>query len=253
MSEHNSFADGEDFIALNAIRVEALYNNGVIPSMVTLFGAQVVFFSFWNGNFTAPKITWLVLLSIIICVRYITVRSYQTSKKLVEEYPFWLNAYFIGVIFSGLIIGSSIYVFIPEDNINHVYLFTIYALILLAGSIGIFSVFQRVYYGFNLPVIVPLIIFLISRNNEIYNNLGWLVCVFVFFILIIQFQSQRIMTQLLIIKLDNKNLLSNYELDRQRMHIMERMHNTKAKQAKELQEALKLCYEKLDHITHKKE
>ena len=44
--DEKEFSD-EDLVVLNALRVETLYNNGVIPAVVTMFGALVLFVIFW--------------------------------------------------------------------------------------------------------------------------------------------------------------------------------------------------------------
>jgi hypothetical protein len=253
MDDESASISDEDFITLNAIRVEALYNNGTIPAFVTMLGALVVIFSFWDESLNNARIIWLSSLAIVTCGRFFCVKTYHSSEKPASEYPFWLNIYFIGVLCSGSIFGSAIYIFITEGNIIHIHLLTMFFLILLAGSIGIFSVFQRIYYGFNLPLILPLIFFLLSRDDEKLNTLGSLVIILVIFIFVIQLLSHRIINQLLMVKLDNKNLLNTYEVDRERINILERLFNTKAKQVKELRYALKVCRLKLDQLTQNKD
>jgi cytochrome bd-type quinol oxidase subunit 2 len=236
----------EDAITLNSLRVEALYNHGVMAAIITLLGVLLLFIVCSDNSFTIEKKIWLFLLSILSIVRYLTVRFYKSSKKSAEEYPLWLNIYFIGVICSGSIIGASPYIYIDENNTTHINLLITFSLVLFSGSIRIFSVFQRIYYGFNLPLIVPLIIYLLTSNNETLVTHGYIVCLYTICIIAIQIQSHRIINQLLLIKLDNKNLLKTYEIDKEKINLLERLHNTKAKQVEELKVALKISRSKLN-------
>ncbi len=144
------------------MRLEALYNNSIIPVFVTLTGCTALFYVLWNKEIAVAAISWLTILFIVTAIRCFIVTQYRTSKKSPEDYVYWLNIYIIGAICSGTVLGSTAYVFIVDYNIMNTGLLTMFILVMASGSIGIYSVFRRIYYGFNLPTIIPLIVFLLN-------------------------------------------------------------------------------------------
>lgn len=245
MLKLQSLSDEKDITVLNALRVEALYNHGVIPSVVTLIGALIIFFIFRGEELTGYQISWLVLLLIISMGRYFTVWLYKTIDVPAENYRSWLNLYFAGVVLTGSVIGSFVFIFSEHGEIYDIYLLTMFFLVLLSGSIGIFSIYQRIYYGFNLPLIIPLIAYLFSVDNTLLNTLAEFVCLFAIFIFIIQYQSHRIIDQLLSIRLDNRNLIDRYAVDQNRIDTLESTNDIKTRKIEELNIALRDCRRKL--------
>ena len=64
-------SNGEDFLKLSTLRVEALYNNSVIPVAVTLTGCVVLFFVLLNNQNQFAAVSWLTVLLIVSAVRYL--------------------------------------------------------------------------------------------------------------------------------------------------------------------------------------
>lgn len=240
--------DKDDSIRLNALRVEALYDNSLIPVAVTFTGCAVLVFVLWNKEIAIAAISWLTLLFIIYAIRYFINTRYHASTKSHEDYAYWLNVFFIGTICSGAVLGSTAYVFSVGNNIINAGFLTMFILVLVSGSIGIYSVFQRIYYGFTIPTIIPLIIYLLYQQNELMNKLCMVIIAFVVFIFVIQFHASKIINQLLMIELNNKNLLDSYELDHDKINNLERLYNTSKMQLNNAQDELRLYREKLKQL-----
>ncbi len=217
----------DDHIKLNALRVETLYDHSVIPIAVMLCGAFILVFVLWDKNNSLPLISWFTILLLVTIGRFVNVYWYRASQKIPEQYSRWLNRYLIGAIMSGIIWGSAAFVFITRFNIVDIGILSMFMLVVTAGSIGIYSIYQRTYYGFNIPAIVPLIIYLLSNNDEILNSLGFVIIIFVGFIFIIQYDAHRVMNQLLLIKYDNHHLLNGYEKDQRRIRTLETLSTIK--------------------------
>ena len=154
--------------------------------------------------------------------------------------------FFIGALCSGSLLGSTAYIFITDYDLLNISLLMMFMLVLISGSIGIYSVFQRVYYGFAIPTIVPLAIYLLTQKNELLNQLCLILIAFVLCIFIIQFHSHRIIKQLLTFKLDNDVLIKHYELDHDRINILERMFKSCEMRLKNTENELRKCKERLE-------
>jgi hypothetical protein len=220
----------EDYLLIQNLRIDALYNNAAIPVVVMLCGAFGLIVTLWNEKNSFALLSWFITLLTITGIRCFIVWKYKHSSKSADEYPFWLNIYFIGTCFSGLVWGATAYLLPTENSIIELGLITMFMLVVISGSIGIYSVFKRIYCALSLPTIMPLIIFLFIQENEQMNDLCLITSLFTFFIFIIFFHSQKITNQLLLIKFDNEVLLNNYEKDQDRINILERLNNTRSAQ-----------------------
>lgn len=213
--------DRDDYIKLNALRVEALYDHSVIPVAVMLCGASILLFILWQKSNALPLLSWFFILILITIGRYINVFQYRVSEKIPEQYIRWLNRYFFGAILSGMVWGSAAYIFITNNDIVDIGLLCMFMLVVAAGSIGIYSIFQRMYYGFNLPALIPLIIYLLSQHDELLKSLGIIIIIFIGFIFLIQYDAHKVINRLLVIQFDNRHLLNGYEKDQRRIKDLE--------------------------------
>jgi len=237
----------EDYVILQALRVDALYNNAAIPVVVKLCGALGLLIAFWDERNTYALFLWFTVAIIITVMCCLIVLKYHSTQKRLEKYPFWLNMYFIGTLFSGIVCGTTAYVLPVENNIIELGIITMFMLVVISGSIGIYSVFKRIYYAFSLPIIVPLIIFLFAQDNEQLNQLGLITSIFTGFIFVIHCYAQKITNQLLIIKFDNKFLIDGYKIDQEKINILERLNRTRSKQLEKAR--MELNYLKINNET----
>lgn len=86
---------------------------------------------------------------------------------------------------------------------------------------------------------IPLIIYLFSANDTVLNTLADFVCLFVIFIFIIQFQSNRIIDRFLSIRLDNRNLIDRHDTEQKKIDSLREGDNEKSSKIKKLQTKLK--------------
>lgn len=240
--------DTDDYIKLNALRVEALYDHSIIPVAVMLCAAVILVCILWNENNALALFAWFSMLLLVTIVRYINVFKYRTSEKNPGQYPFWLNMYFGGAVLSGMVWGSAAYVFITNNNTVDTILLTMLITVTAAGSIGIYSIFQRVYYGFNLPAVIPLIVYLVSRGDQLVNMLGAITVVFVGFIFVIQYDAHKVINQLLLIKLDNRFLLDSYERDQRRISKLEMLNKNKDEEIKKIRVELSISRDIIEKL-----
>ena len=210
----------EDYLLLRTLRVDALYNNAVIPVIAMLCGALGLLITFWDKNNSSVLLLWFGAMIITTVGRCLIVLKYHSSPKKTEDYPFWLNLYFSGTFISGCIWGTTSYLLPVENSVTELGLITMFMLVAISASIGIYSVFKRVYYALSLPTILSLIFFLTLQENPQLNTLGIITAIFTFFIFIIHYHAHRIINQLLILKFDNQSLLDHYKHDQEKISIL---------------------------------
>ena len=231
--------NANDLVKINALKVDAIYNNASIPVIVMLVGALGLIITLWDARNTYAILSWFTALVVITLIRYLIFLRYKKTHKEPEHYTYWLNTFIYGAIVSASVWGTTAYILPVNNNVIDLGLITMFMLIIAAGAIGIYSVYRRVYYASCLPAIVPLILFLLYQDNEQLNKLGNITIIFSMCIFVMQYHSHRIMNQLIISKYDNKSLLNNYERDQARINVLELLNNARKKELEILTEQLK--------------
>lgn len=220
----------EDLLLLQSLRVNALYNNAAIPVIVMLCGAFGLVITLWDEINSTVILAWFVTLVIITAGRCFIVWKYHQSETKADEYAYWLNLYFVGTLLSGLAWGSTAYLLPTDPTIIEMGLISMFMLVVISGSIGIYSVFKRVYYALSLPTIVPLIFLLLIQGDEQMKSLCLITTLFTFFIFVIHYHAQKITNQLLLVKFDNSVLLDNYENDQEKINLLKNLNKTRTQQ-----------------------
>ena len=239
-------ANEKDLIRLKALRIETLYSNSIVPVIVALAGGFVLYYILLDELNAVAATSWITIYFIAAAIRIIVVRFYNVSTKSPERHDYWLNIFFAGVVCTGTLLGSMAYIFINDQDIINIGLLTMFVLVVASGSIGIYSIYQRIYYGFNISMLLPLIIFLLNHNNEQFNKLTTILIAFTVCIFIIQYYAHRAINQLLMMKIQSENLLDGYEVDQDKIKELESLNNSYTKQLKDSVSELRLCQEKLE-------
>lgn len=227
-----------DYLILRTIRVNALYNNAATPVIVMLCGAVGLATTFWDATNSTALISWFSILFIITAARCFLVFKYHRTEIRPEQYPYWLDLYFVGTMLSGFAWGSTAYLLPIENSPIELGLITMFMLVVISGSIGIYSIFKRVYYALSLPTILPLIFFLFIQEDKQLNQLCLITSVFTFFIFVVHYHAQKIANELLILKFDNKILLDHHETDQERINTLERLNRARSDQLEKAQSEL---------------
>lgn len=168
----------EDHVLLQALRVDALYCNAFTPMLSLLFGALSIIIYFWGVDNVYPMLYWFTVLCVIAAIRCLIIFKYKTYQIAPEEYPFWLSIYKFGLMITGIVWGSAVYILPVENNYIDIGVLTMLILVVISASTGIYSVFNRVYYCLSMPMIAPLIYFLITHESEQLHKMGLIVSLY---------------------------------------------------------------------------
>ena len=239
-------ADADDLSRLNEFRLNTLYYNSIVPVIVTAAGGFVLYYILWNESNAIATNSWLTIYIIVSAIRIIIIRFYNISTKSPEDHDYWLNIYFVGAVCAGTLLGSLAYIFIIDQDIVNMGLLSMFVLVVASGSIGMYSIYNRIYYGFNIPMLLPLIIFVSIQNNEQFNKLSIILIAFTVCIFIIQYYAHRAINQLFKIKIENENLLHGYEVDQGRIKNLESLNYVYSMQLSDTMDELDLYKERLE-------
>ena len=196
---------------LNCKRTEVLYEQS-LPTIVASFVAAIILVVILFGEIAGKALfTWFAVFLLLSAIRVYGIIQFNYSSTRIDNHDLWLSRYVLGAFLSGMMWGMTGFIFMPGLDIIYTAFITLCVSGLVAGSIPSYSVYHGVYYGFNIPAITPLIIYLLTKNSSQYYVILVLLCFFVAFMFFIESRTHKMVLNLLKLKFDTMNLMLNLD------------------------------------------
>ena len=166
-----------------AEQVRHLYRLSPAGYLGTLINASIITYALWNIVDNAVLVGWFVAVMATTCGRYLLYRAYLTAPGLHAEPNAWANRFFIGATAMGALWGMLGTALFPHHSMPHQFLviFVVGGMVLAAA--GVLSTVKRIFYGFTLPAVIPLIMTLFMQGQTVHVIMGMLVVVYTVVIL----------------------------------------------------------------------
>ena len=166
-----------------AEQVQHLYRLSPAGYLGTLINASIITYALWNIVDNASLAGWLVAVMAITSGRYLLYRAYMRAPGSHAEPNVWANRFFIGATVMGVLWGVLGTVLYPHHSMPHQFLviFVVGGMVLAAA--GVLSTVKRIFYGFTLPAVIPLIMTLFMQGQTVHAVMGMLVVVYTVVIL----------------------------------------------------------------------
>jgi len=182
-------------------RIHLLFEQSGLGVVTTIISALILVFLLRNLIDTAILTGWLAAIFMVSLLRILLVFLYL-RKSAPENAPRWRrwNIFIVGV--AGLIWGSSAWLLFPETSAIHQFLlaFLLYGTA-SAAALG-FAVMVRAFLAFSVPMMVPLFLRLVTLPGEEYLLMALTTVIFWVFSFMICGNQQRIRLNLLHLKED---------------------------------------------------
>lgn len=178
-----SGASEDDAGQLYAEQVRHLYRLSPAGYLGTLINASIMTFGLWNVVDNAVLAGWFTTVVAITTGRYLLYRAYVSTAAADTPARSWANRFFVGATMMGCMWGVLSTVLFPHSSPAHQFLviFVIGGMVMSAA--GVLSTVKRVFYGFTLPAVVPLIMVLFAQGQSVHVLMGTLVVVYTVVIL----------------------------------------------------------------------
>jgi diguanylate cyclase (GGDEF)-like protein/PAS domain S-box-containing protein len=156
-----------------AEQVRQLYRLSPTGYLGTLAIASIVTYGLWNVGDNRMLAAWFASVCAITLGRYLLYRAYISSvagRELTANQ--WANRFFAGAVAMGCMWGLLSAALFPHRSLPHQFLviFVVGGMVLSAA--GVLSTVKRVFYGFTLPAIIPLIMVLLLKGESPYVLMG---------------------------------------------------------------------------------
>jgi hypothetical protein len=151
---------------------------------------------------------WWVVISLILVTQYGMYKFYSRQRSSRIDYVLWHRLLIGASVTVGLCWGLGLmYMLIVVDEPHHIFL--IILLISLAAAGITLAVRARIYYAFQISVLLPVIIWLLFNENPIKVILGFFMIIFMMAMWIFAYQVNRSLTTSFRLQLENQSLANS--------------------------------------------
>ena len=152
---------------------------------------------------------WLLGLTVTTLARVWLRRAYFRAKPPASEAGPWGRRFLAGVLISGMVWGiAGVFPVSPNDVLEEMFQAFVLAG-LAAGGMSTLSSFRGAYAAFLVPAILPFAIKIMHQESDIFVAMGTMMILFIAMMWLISARHYRSLTESLLLRFDNAELLNN--------------------------------------------
>lgn len=159
-------------------QVRHLYQLSPAGYLGTLIIASIMTFALWNVVDNALLVAWYTVSAAITLGRYLLYRAYAAAAVPDTAARSWANRFFVGATAMGCMWGLLSTALFPYGSVMHQFLVIFVVGGMVMSAAGMLSTVKRVFYGFTLPAVVPLIMVLFLQGQTLHVLMGALAVVY---------------------------------------------------------------------------
>jgi len=214
--------------ALASVIIALLYRNYAVP--VYLFG-------------------WLAAYLLLTGYRYYRIHTFIARRTDFPDGQRRLRTFLVGAAASGCLWGAGAVYFIHVSPQHYATVMILVAGYLVIGAAFFYAVFPSVFLGFTLPLISPVIVYLLYRQDPVLQIYGILLLIFYGYSVFSALRYRRLATDFVTYQFDNQSLLQNLQkkqaetsrLNRELEHELDRLRNAEEQLVQEKDKAEELA------------
>lgn len=226
-------------------QVRLLYSGGIEGLLATTINAPIL--AYIQRDVIAGPIVgwWLLYMATVTLARAALVYQYWRSPDTDRSAARWSRAYGIGAALAGLGWGAAGIFLNPLESIPHEVFLVFMLGGMAAGAVAVLTPRMDVFLLFFLPTLLPTIVQLMGRQDELHLTMG---SVLVIFMLALLFTARRMsytITSSLALRTENTGLVRYLTSANAQAEGLNRELKTEIQQREETEAALRESQEQL--------
>lgn len=212
----------EDQSLRHAILVEqtkmllAQSRTSIVMSFLLATFIAVVFSKLTQNIFIS---IWWVVISLVLVMQYGMYKVYSRQRSSRIDYFLWYRLVIAASITAGLCWGFGLTHMLSVVDENY-HIFLIILLISLAAAGIALAVRALVYYAFQISVLLPVIVWLLSNDEPIKIILGFFLIIFMIAMWIFAYQVNHSLTSSFRLQLENQSLANSLKQSNARLQVL---------------------------------
>lgn len=172
-----------------------------------LFGAALLIVAMWGEVAPGAVAAWLGLVALNQAWRWRLVRAWRRARPGPSATLRWGRYWAIGSAAAGSLWGLAAVVVYPA-SVPHQALLIVCLFGVVLGGVNLTAVWRPSFYGFVLPVLVPLIVRVALEGDAVHVNTALVMSVVLGFVLAFGHRVNDVLTQALAMRYENVDLIA---------------------------------------------
>jgi diguanylate cyclase (GGDEF)-like protein/PAS domain S-box-containing protein len=194
----------------------------------------------------AQLVTWLAAVGLLTFTRHMLVRTYRRANPPAADSDRWGRRFVVGAFLSGLTWGVAGGLFFVEESVLH-QLFLAFVLGgMAAGGMSTLSSYRGAYLAFLGPTVIPYSLRTMAYGGDVHVAMGMMFLLFVLMMWMISRRLHRMLTESLMLRFDNLDLLNEVVLAQDRQNAINRVLENQIIQKRRAERALQNANEQLE-------
>jgi diguanylate cyclase (GGDEF)-like protein/PAS domain S-box-containing protein len=211
----------------------------------TIVGGLVVYV-LWSRVPQLWLVAWLLALAATTLARVGLRRAYFRAMPPASTAGPWGRRFLAGVLISGMVWGiAGVFPISPDDFIVEIFLSFVLAG-LAAGGMSTLSSYRGAYAAFLVPAILPFAIKVMVQEGEVFVAMSSMLLLFIAMMSLISARHYKSVTESLLLRFDNAELLDDLASARDRQQAINRELQGQMQEKRRTEEALRRAYDDLE-------
>ena len=229
-----------------AAQVDLLFRQTPSAFLATLVNAAVLGFVLWGQVADAHLIGWLVAVGSLTFARYGLVRAYYRANPSAAQSARWGRRFVFGAFVSGLLWGTAGGLFFVQHSLLHQLFLGFVLGGMAAGAMSTLSSYPGVYLVFLAPAVLPYAFRALAYGGDVHVAMGIMFLLFVLMMWSISQRFHRSLTDSLLLRFDNLDLLNQLVLARDHQHAVNQELQAQVAEKQRAEQALQNANEQLE-------
>jgi len=231
---------------LHAEQIRLLFEQLPSALIATTIVGGLVAYVLWGDVPRLWLATWLLGLAVTTLARVWLLRAYFRAKPPASEVGHWGRRFLAGVVVSGVIWGvAGVFPVSPDDFIKEMFLVFVLAG-LAAGGMSTLSSFRGAYAAFLVPAILPFAIKILLQEGDVFVAMSSMLMLFIAMMSLISARHYKSVTESLLLRFDNAELLDDLAAARDRQQAINRELEGQMQERRRTEDALRRAYDDLE-------
>ena len=219
-----------------------------LPSALvgTTFVGGLVIYVLWSHVPRLWLALWLLGLGITTVARVRLHRAYFKANPPASAIAPWVRRFLIGAVISGVIWGlAGVFPVSPNALVERMFLVFVLAG-LTAGAMSTLSSYRGAYAAFLAPAILPFAIKLLLEEGDAPIAMGSMLMLFIALMALISARHYQSVTESLLLRFDNAELLDRLASARDRQQAINRELQSEMEEKRRTEDALRRAHDDLE-------
>lgn len=177
----------------------------------TIINSFILSFILWGVIPIAKILIWLLSICTISVIRLLLSHVYRETTSGLNAAARGRKCFFITLAISGIIWGSAGILLYSPASIAHQVFVAFVLGGMVAGSVGVFSVFIADFLAFSIPILLPITVRFLYVHDEMHYAMGTMIALFWLVIFLTARQMNKEITKYFNLKYENLDLISELE------------------------------------------